>query len=196
MNALPARPLALHLHPASAWFPACGVEVSLALAGSPQGPGLLLDYRLTGGEQALVELSIPLPAGAGPADGLWRATCFELFVTTEGDTAYRELNFSPSGQWACYAFDRERERAADPLPVPTAPVVDWRAREAAGLQAWVPAALLPPQRPWRVGLSAVLVHRDGRLAYLALHHPKATPDFHDRRGWTLCPDLPLFPAFS
>ena len=41
------------------------------------------------------------------ADDLWRTTCFELFVAGEG-TAYREYNFSPSGQWAAYDFDDYR----------------------------------------------------------------------------------------
>ena len=42
-------------------------------------------------------------------DELWRTTCFEAFVMTEGDSRYREFNFAPSGAWAAYAFSRYRQ---------------------------------------------------------------------------------------
>jgi len=196
MNALPAQAVPLLLHPACAWQPALQLGVSLAVAGSPAGAGLLLTYRLTAAAAELAALHVPAAETPGPADGLWQRSCFELFVATEGHEAYREFNFSPSGQWACYHFDRERERTpGQDLPsMPLVPEVQWQTGAAPVLQAWLPAELLPPRRPWRVGLSAVLAHVDGRLAYLALSHPKERPDFHDRRGWTLQPALPPFPA--
>ena len=53
---------------------------------------------------------LKLPAAAVPerADDLWRHTCFELFLREPEGEAYREFNFSPSGQWAAYAFDGYR----------------------------------------------------------------------------------------
>lgn len=39
-------------------------------------------------------------------DELWKHTCFEMFVRkAPGATAYYELNFSPSTEWALYAFE-------------------------------------------------------------------------------------------
>ena len=51
-----------------------------------------------------------LPAAAPPerTDGLWEATCFELFLL-DANGGYFEFNFSPSGQWAAYRFDAYRE---------------------------------------------------------------------------------------
>jgi hypothetical protein len=195
VNVLPASAVLLQPHPASAWQPALTVQVTLAVAGSEAGPGLLLRYRLQGPESDLACLHIPAAETPGPADGLWQSTCFELFVARQDHEAYREFNFSPSGRWACYTFLRERERtpAGNSPREPATPRAEWLSGPEPVQQAWLPAALLP-ERPWCVGLSAVLAHRDGRLAYLALHHPKERPDFHDRRGWTLQPELPPFPA--
>src|SRR6185295_4320038 len=50
-------------------------------------------------------------------DGLWRHTCFEVFVATRS-RAYREYNFSPSGEWATYAFRSYRKRIATHLRRP------------------------------------------------------------------------------
>jgi hypothetical protein len=195
VNALPSPAVALQPHPASTWQTALSVQVTLAVVASEAGPGLLLSYQLQGPASELACLHIPAAETPGPADGLWQSTCFELFVARQEHEAYREFNFSPSGRWACYAFSRERERTpADARPrAPEMPSAEWLPSPAPAQMVWVPAVLLP-ERPWHMGLSAVLAHRDGRLAYLALLHPKDRPDFHDRRGWTLRPELPPFTA--
>ena len=54
-------------------------------------------------------LSLPAPVEPGRADGLWRSTCFELFLLDPATGGYREFNFSPSGEWAAYEFDSYRE---------------------------------------------------------------------------------------
>lgn len=54
-------------------------------------------------------LSLPAPVAPGRADGLWRSTCFELFLLDPVTGGYREFNFSPSGEWAAYEFDSYRE---------------------------------------------------------------------------------------
>lgn len=192
MTTLPAPVHVLTPHPASPWPSLLRVEVLLSVAGSIEGPGLLVEYLVGGPVDELADLAIPPAQASGPADGLWQATCFELFVGRPDDPGYREFNFSPSGQWACYGFERERQRTPAPYPVHSPPLLDRRPDASPGLMAWVPATLLP-DRPWLMGLSAVLAHRDGQLAFLALHHPKSRPDFHDRAGWTLIPELPTFP---
>src|SRR5919201_4538761 len=67
---------------------------------------LSLHYELHGD---VARMNIPAPARARIAWKLWRHTCCEVFVRAEGAEAYHELNFSPSGEWAAYAFDRYRE---------------------------------------------------------------------------------------
>ena len=53
-------------------------------------------------------LRLPAPVKRARADGLWQRTCFELFVFDEDSGSYMEFNFSPSGEWAAYAFDGYR----------------------------------------------------------------------------------------
>ena len=53
--------------------------------------------------------AISLPNGTGQRrNGLWKATCFELFMAEPLTPAYREFNFSPGGDWAAYHFDAYR----------------------------------------------------------------------------------------
>ena len=35
-------------------------------------------------------------------DGLWQSSCFEAFLTEEGQPDYTEFNYAPDGRWACY----------------------------------------------------------------------------------------------
>src|SRR5690349_24095800 len=62
---------------------------------------LSLRYVLDG---ELKRLRVPTPRPAARGDGLWRLTCIQLFVGAPGDPAYREFNFSQSGEWAAYRF--------------------------------------------------------------------------------------------
>ncbi len=146
------------------------------------GGALAIRYRL---DADLRRLSIPQPAAEGAADELWRHTCFEAFIAVPGAQGYREFNFSPSGQWAVYAFNAWRERDAA-FVASTAPGIRIeRAAHELVLIATIPAALLPVRSDVRIGLCAVLERTNGALEYWALHHPLAQPDFHHRDGFVL-----------
>ncbi|MGK6319662.1 DOMON-like domain-containing protein [Sphingomonas sp. DT-204] len=127
-----------------------------------------LAYRVAGGV-------VRIPPAAEPVrvDGLWRSTCFELFVKPEGGEGYFEFNFSPSSQWAAYRFDGNRKGMRDqPLAAPTVePIED-------GIRVTVDLGGLPAG-DWRIGLSAVIEEQDGTKSYWALAHPAGKPDFHD-----------------
>ncbi len=113
------------------------------------------------------------------ADGLWRHTCFEAFIATPGSAAYCELNFSPSGEWAAYAFTGYRAGRAL-LEMPAPPQADWELGQRL-LELSVildPAALLRDAGPLRLGASAVLEAQSGTISYWALRHPAGQPDFH------------------
>lgn len=165
-------------------------QVTLTARVGEHGSGLLLRYSL---RADLTAVRLPAPAEPGPADGLWRHSCFEAFVGLNGDAAYREFNFSPSGQWAAYRFSDERARVPS-AETPVEPAMDWQvSSEGLSLQVLLPLQALPPMVPgrsWDLGLTAVIETVDGRLSYWALHHPGASPDFHHRGGWLTCPDLP------
>ena len=145
---------------------------------------LTLRFRLEGRLDRLV-----VPADRAPArrDGLWRHTCFELFLRAPGAAGYAELNLSPSGEWAAYRFDAYRSgmRELEVAPVP-ATAVTARGRT---LEVTVRIAAVP--EPWRraerlrIGVSAVVEDAAGALAYWALAHPPGAPDFHHPAGFAL-----------
>jgi hypothetical protein len=178
-------------HPASPCPLPLRIGVRLSAAVRDTVPGLLLQYEVQGDTR---RLRLPAPAAPGPADGLWQHTCLEAFVGVVGDSAYREFNFSPSGQWAAYRFSgpRQRDTAAESVQGPVRPHLDLELTpHRLSLQAWLPAQALPaPSAAWDIGLTAVIETADGQLSYWALQHPAARPDFHHRGGWQALPELP------
>ena len=155
------------------------VEIEL----TPQGT-LHLRYELTGD---LAQLRIPAPQPPIAVDGLWEHTCFEMFVAVESNARYHEFNFSPSGQWAAYAFSDYRERSEwTASHAPTIKVVQTNGHLL--LEAVIAAADLPQNlkaMPLQLGLTAVIEANDGSRTYWALHHPQTHPDFHHRAGFIL-----------
>jgi hypothetical protein len=151
---------------------------------------LTLHYELSG---ALGHLLIPESQDASEADELWQHTCFEAFIAIEEDDVYpyHEFNFSPSGQWAAYAFSDYRERKE--WRAQSTPEINCKRSETGLLlTAVIPEADLPNNPlniPYRLGLSAALETKQGELSYWALFHPSGKPDFHHRSGFTLSLNL-------
>lgn len=169
--------LSLNPHPDTPCANPAGIVVALARRADG---GLALTFRATGDPAGL---AIPAPATPARTDGLWRHTCFEAFVRSEGQPGYREFNLSPSGRWAAYAFRAYRADAAD-LPM-AAPTIAWqRHADRVELAAVLPAAALP-DGPLRLGLAAVIEQADGRIGYWALRHPAGKPDFHHTDAFAL-----------
>ena len=102
----PGGRLNLKPHPSSA--PAAVTELSVGIT-RPSPVQLALDYRLVG---ELSALRLPEPRPAVRSDGLWRHSCFEVFIGHMPASDYWEYNFSPSGAWAAYHFTAYREGMA------------------------------------------------------------------------------------
>ena len=128
-------------------------------------------------EGEVERLRIPAPRAAGRADGLWQHTCFELFAAPPQLPSYQEFELSPSGEWAVYAFDSYRRRAALPQLAPPRISVE-RSGERLTLDARMELAGLAVVPQLRLGISAVVETLDGGLSYWALRHPPGKPDFH------------------
>jgi hypothetical protein len=168
---------------------AAGAEVAAAAAL------LRFHYML---EADPVAIRVPaLVADAGRMDKLWTHTCFEAFIGFPESSAYLELNFSPSGQWAAYRFDSYRQGMAPALQA--APRVALRRlAERLELRAEVKLGSLPSigvgsgasRRRLRIALSTIVEDREGRLSYWALRHAPGRPDFHHPEGFALALELP------
>lgn len=161
------------------------VQVESATSGI-----LALSFVLQGD---VTTLRIPEERPCRRVDELWRHTCFEAFLMTGTGPDYREYNFSPSGEWAAYAFRDYRQPNHQPAgvvedePVPVIRVQ--RGAHRLALEAEVSLEPPPLTRSIRLGLSAVLEAVDGGLSYWALRHPPGKPDFHHADTFALQLDL-------
>lgn len=106
-----------------------------------------------------------------------------------GEPGYREFNFSPSGEWAVYDFRGYRDGSE--LEIDLAPGIEvHRSGDRLELDAKICHDFLPPGRPLRLGLSAVVEDAAGGLSYWALLHPPGKPDFHNADAFALQLELP------
>lgn len=142
----------------------------IAVTIERRGTEAVIAYELTGD---LAEVVFPELAPGERRDGLWTATCFELFVRHGGEDSYREWNFSPSTAWAAYEFDGYRHGMRN-AEVP-APVI---ARDMRNGRYRLTVESVIDTGPLHIGLSAVIRHADGQTSYWALAHPPGKPDFH------------------
>ena len=178
---MPTARARLLRHPLAPWG---GPELSIAATCSVgHGGAGECCFEVEGALDRVV-----VPVGGAPArrDGLWRHTCFELFIARRGDPGYLEFNFAPGGDWAAYAFSGYRAVATLPqVAAPRIGVVQTDARLS--LTARIGAGSWPdPDRgELEIGLAAVIEADGGALGYYALGHPAERPDFHDRRGFQM-----------
>ncbi|HEX2493369.1 MAG TPA: DOMON-like domain-containing protein [Steroidobacter sp.] len=143
---------------------------------------LVIYYRLEGD---LDQLQLPPQRRSAHADGLWKHTCFEAFLKPQGAGRYFEFNFSPSSEWAIYAFDDYRTgmRAIEPTQTPKI-ICRRRERELdADVDIHLSALDLPALSQLTLALSAVLQDHSGALSYWALAHAPSKPDFHHAAGF-------------
>jgi hypothetical protein len=150
-------------------------SIHAQVARTPQGL-LELTYRIAGD---LERVRIPEPRAPAQRERLWQNTCCEIFVARPDRPAYHEFNFSPSGDWAGYAFERYRDGAVLDIPDPRIAVRGSSCELE--LQASIPVA----DGQLRVGISVVIEELNGVLSYWALRHAAGKPDFHRAEAFAL-----------
>jgi hypothetical protein len=174
--------LALQPHPAT---PCPAIHTLNVTVERLADGSLRLRYTLRGD---ITQVRIPAPQPPVFTDGLWQHTCFEAFVAVKGETAYREFNFSPSSQWAAYAFSDYRQPVESPnippIPSPSPARGEGSEERNFSLTAIIPSSALPAAAPLQLALTAVIELTDGSKSYWALKHPGERPDFHHRDGFT------------
>jgi hypothetical protein len=180
-----AAVLTCHPETSSRWVH--GIE---ARVGWTERGSLALIYSLKGD---IVRLRFPPPRVPRKADGLWQRTCFEVFIAEKGRQAYWEFNFSPSGEWAAFAFKSYRDGGPIEDDGLHPKIVVRSAANCFELEAIIRLYRLPLARPdtsLRLGLSAVIEENNGPLSYWALKHPTGKPDFHHPDSFALELALP------
>ena len=164
---------------------------ALTVSGALHRSGVLaLEFAVTAD---LRELRFaPSSCHARRSDELWRQTCFELFAARDDEPGYCEFNFTPSGEWAAYAFEgyrqARRDATQDRIDVSTQAAADGplrlRARMNLATALELDAEVLARER-WRLNCSAIIEDNAGALSYWAVYHPGAQPDFHARAGFAI-----------
>jgi hypothetical protein len=177
---------ALICHSSNQKAPVNGIQVTLFK--EPQGD-LQIHYELIG---TIEQIKTPTLQPSQPADNLWAHTCFELFFAVNGEDNYYEFNFSPSTQWAAYAFSSYRIRRND-WNLKHAPIIDvTQSSTHIHLRARIASADLPilkANSSLQLGLTAVIETNTGQHTYWALKHPEDQPNFHHRAGFITLSNL-------
>ena len=171
----------LKCHPSARPETVRGIQVLVRRSASAE---LQMTFRLDGD---IPRIRVPSPGAPRIATQLWQHTCFEAFIAVEGQPAYHEFNFAPSGEWAIYAFRGYRDGGplADEMMRPHIAVRSTGSQlELNGLVRLDGLSAIHPRASLRVGLSAVIEASDG-LSYWALRHRADKPDFHDADGFAL-----------
>jgi hypothetical protein len=177
--------LPLQLHPDSGGDALSGIEVEVARTGPRR---LLAEFRLLGGTR---HVKWPKPGEPVRADELWRQTCLEVFLRPGDEEGYLEFNLTPAGQWAAYRFSGYRQGMEIATEIDEPGIVggeESRQPLSSSLKFELRldrAVWLPLHLPWRLGLSAIIEDKQGRVSYWALAHPPGKPDFHHPSCFTL-----------
>ena len=168
------------LHPFPGQDPG-GMSIQGTIERPPEA--LVLSFVLQGN---LDDIVLPTAAERTRRDNLWQATCLEMFWAAEGEKNYWELNLAPNGAWNVYAFTEYRTEMRPEDRVEEPRIETARTSDTFSLTAELEIGKLHADNaPLRVGVSAVLQHRDTRLSYWALAHPEEKPDFHAPQSFLL-----------
>jgi hypothetical protein len=169
-------------HPETSGEYVGGIEVRVS---RKENALFMLAYILNGD---LSRVRLPSHALARRADRLWEHTCFEAFVRAKGQAGYYEFNFSPSGEWAAYAFREYREGGPIDDDQLDPKIAVQREAETLGLHAVLRLDRLSNIQAGltlQLGLAAVVEDINGRLSYWALKHTPGKPDFHHPDNFAL-----------
>jgi hypothetical protein len=117
---------------------------------------------------------------------LWTTTCFEFFLGVPSESRYWEFNYSPSGDWNCYAFDDYRQGMREEAAVPLLRGRWTRQAEALSLDLEFDLSLLGLEaKPLELSLTAVIETQGGEISYWAIAHCGKQADFHRRENFSL-----------
>ena len=157
--------------------------VAAEVTRTPDGK-LSLHYALQGD---VARMNVPPPAPPRIGWKLWRRTCCEVFVRAAGES-YHEFNFSPSGEWAAYAFTGYRT-GTSLVDEALNPQIAVESRDARlDLYALVDLPRLSAayaRGRLHIGLAVIIEEDTGGMSYWALKHAPGKPDFHHRDAFAL-----------
>lgn len=182
MSSIDSKPTVLTVHPST---PNDAVRSLGVWVRAEKSDILVFHYSLAAD---MSRVRVPPSGVGGPADALWKHTCFEAFVAAADAPGYHEFNFSPSHDWAVYRFSAYRDGMSR-AEIGGTPEISMR-RVDGGLELESAVRLadlvdLRDARHLRVAMAAVIEDDTGGLSYWGLRHPPGKPDFHHPNGFAL-----------
>lgn len=160
------------------------VEVAISGSIARSSNALTVRYALIGEIEAL--MISDLADKPIRKNGLWRETCFELFLAVRNRRNYWEFNMSPSGHWNVYRFVQYRQGMQEERAFLALPIAVSRRSSALSLGVEVDLdRIADAGDDVEIGVSAVTRQREDSLTYWALVHCRSQPDFHDRASFVL-----------
>jgi len=167
-------------------FPSAGPLPAMKITGTVgrRGDVLYVGYDLLGITGAI---AVPAPAVVPVRrDGLWKETCFELFLGLEKSDRYWEFNFSPAGHWNVFGFESYRQGMREEQAFASLPFSVHLHPQVLNLSVELNLEkIIPRDQALKVGISAVLRSAEGDCTYWALTHPGPQPDFHRKDGFII-----------
>lgn len=172
----------------SEWTKKLSLSVNIDREFCNSNDMLILEYTLQGDIH-----SIALPVAGSTsirADRLWEHTCFEAFISPEGENKYWELNVSPTGDWNFYAFEDYRVAQKAELRIPSIQsevlensAVSYRHRISLNLSTLQPD--IHHDTAIHLGITTVIEKQNGEKSYWAIQHDGKVADFHIRKSFSL-----------
>ncbi len=112
---------------------------------------------------------------------LWKETCFEFFLGVENFPGYWEFNLSPAGHWNVYRFAAYRQGMQAETAFPSLPFSVQTQLESLQLVLDLDLdKIVQTEQALRIGISAVIKHKDDEVTYWALTHLGPQADFHQQ----------------
>ncbi len=136
-----------------------------------------LKYELNG---PLDSIMIPDQVSGDRKVGLWESTCFEFFLLDKSSNSYYEFNFSPSGMWNCFFFEKPGHQLSESPCQISKFEMD---KGANHFELVIHIDLNSLNQDFQniddffMNLTAVL--EEEKLSYWALSHGLEKPNFHD-----------------
>lgn len=167
-------------------FPEPGTQHGLVITGSIARHANRISAKFTL-QGSVSDIVIP-EALAAPArkNSLWQETCFELFIIKKNAAGYWEFNFSPSGDWNVYRFKSYRQGMEEEPAFTSLPFQVTRLSGIILLSLEFDLGrIVSAGYPVNIGISTVIMQRDGTVSYWALTHPGPRADFHRQDSFTI-----------
>jgi hypothetical protein len=119
--------------------------------------------------------------------GLWKSTCFEMFIKNKKSEEYFEFNCSTANNWNVFYFPKQKAALKEFLPIANLASSSVQNKDSITVSFWIDLVKFPTsfwiEGEMNCGLTTVLESDSGELSYWALKHLDTKPNFHMEKSF-------------